>query len=833
MAIDLLEPKPCPDPQRDYMPESKEYITLLQIADTVPITGHRCSIVYTKEVTRCGFNSITYGTTKAATERRYDLAPSECRHAVVTGEITVHGRNYQILALGQPQVYSFYTHGGVARDGSCFASEGIWFDNSYEHYRVSITIEAIRGTADLSDGTAKFSNGLTADFHDGVVRDLFEGTIIWNTTIPDCEERTSTVYEGSAQAHRRIREPTQTPATTDQSQTSAHRRPIDWEDAVFIINNQGKEQFAGVVIREPTRVCDMLCHSTHIKGIVICISGEQPHVKNIETQLAFLHLRMNLDDLQRFSEIQHHLCRLERKSLYNKLQAIAGGRNPYALMDIATRGHRLYVAGAVAYIIKCKVIEATLTSYPNCTKEIPVTTGNASDVVHRFADPITKVLTDYPTVLPCSELMPVRWRIMDTWHCSYPQLRACHEQATQLEPQAIRLKRRDFTQGMGQGIYTDEMRAQHRSFQRAYDARDAVVAKISNTASSHQGKYEHYGGLGIALDQADMQTVTHSVGSWLFPIFPLVGEWWHFIAGGMLFIVIAKTIFGCAIRAAILYTERGCGCWILAAFWATLFMVARIPFEIVSHTTRHLFNRRGGRNDVDEEANMAHDNGDDDDDDDPPPPFQHQVHGFAALRRKLKMRASSNSSGQYWPACTHRVSGRRRSRRLGHSAASRLQQQQQLAQLLHYAPTGTAQQPPRPRSHNRQQQQRQDQPAPTYRQDEASTLTDYSDRDSQLTLTGQPSAAAAPPPSNYKPQQQQHDSSHTPAGRGLRRNGRPAASHSEPTSPAPPPQQTPPTTAANEQQQQQQQDAAAALQPPRRIGYYRGRYYHSDGSHCA
>jgi hypothetical protein len=119
MAIDLLEPKPCPDPQRDYMPESKEYITLLQIADTVPITGHRCSIVYTKEVTRCGFNSITYGTTKAATERRYDLAPSECRHAVVTGEITVHGRNYQILALGQPQVYSFYTHGGVARDGSC------------------------------------------------------------------------------------------------------------------------------------------------------------------------------------------------------------------------------------------------------------------------------------------------------------------------------------------------------------------------------------------------------------------------------------------------------------------------------------------------------------------------------------------------------------------------------------------------------------------------------------------------------------------------------------------------------------------------------------------
>jgi hypothetical protein len=149
------------------------------------------------------------------------------------------------------------------------------------------------------------------------VRDLFEGTIIWNTTIPDCEERTSTVYEGSAQAHRRIREPTQTPATTDQSQTSAHRRPINWEDAVFIINNQGKEQFAGVVIREPTRVCDMLCHSTHIKGIVICISGEQPHVqkmtfkpsfeqfeKNIETQLAFLHLRMNLDDLQRFSPLR-------------------------------------------------------------------------------------------------------------------------------------------------------------------------------------------------------------------------------------------------------------------------------------------------------------------------------------------------------------------------------------------------------------------------------------------------------------------------------------------------------------------------------------------------
>ena len=61
-----------------------------------PIRGYSCSATLTKEVTRCGFNSITYGTTHPVWGMRWPITPDECRLATETLSLMIEGRSYEI-----------------------------------------------------------------------------------------------------------------------------------------------------------------------------------------------------------------------------------------------------------------------------------------------------------------------------------------------------------------------------------------------------------------------------------------------------------------------------------------------------------------------------------------------------------------------------------------------------------------------------------------------------------------------------------------------------------------------------------------------------------------
>ena len=74
----------------------------------------------------------------------------------------------------------------------------------------------------------------------------------------------------------------------------------------------------------------------------------------------------------RFAQVQAELCAVEWKTLFNKLQAVAGGDNSYALLDIYGHGHQVYQAGAVVYVTKCIPVDIPRVEFKNCTQEVPV-----------------------------------------------------------------------------------------------------------------------------------------------------------------------------------------------------------------------------------------------------------------------------------------------------------------------------------------------------------------------------------------------------------------------------------------------------------------------------
>ncbi len=162
-----------------------------------------------------------------------------------------------------------------------------------------------------------------------------------------------------------------------------------------------------------------------IQGIAVCLlrDQEQPLPRTafkssfqqdqvgFQTQLSHRHISTNMRMYDRFELVLNDLCSVYRTVLHTKLQALSGASNDYSLVDILGKGHHVFSMGTVAYMASCIAVEAQKADFQNCTKEIPVRVGNKT----RFTDPFTYILTDFPTVLPCSDLTPVRWFIAGKW----------------------------------------------------------------------------------------------------------------------------------------------------------------------------------------------------------------------------------------------------------------------------------------------------------------------------------------------------------------------------------------------------------------------------------
>ncbi len=113
----------------------------------------------------------------------------------------------------------------------------------------------------------------------------------------------------------------------------------------------------------------------------------------------------------RFAIIQQDLCKLERRVLENALAILSRGGNRHALNNLVGPGHRVTVAGSVAYVTKCELVPVLRTDYRNWTQEIPILHNGT----HKFADPITYILSDYATVIPCDTITPARWFLDGEW----------------------------------------------------------------------------------------------------------------------------------------------------------------------------------------------------------------------------------------------------------------------------------------------------------------------------------------------------------------------------------------------------------------------------------
>jgi hypothetical protein len=130
--------------------------------------------------------------------------------------------------------------------------------------------------------------------------------------------------------------------------------------------------------------------------------------------------------------------------------------------------------------------------------------------------------------------------------------------------------------GLGKSIYTKKQLEEFATFQDSRGTRKAYLAETAELA--YMGRNEK-GEWGLALGTQAQLSLVDLVGMIFFPLYSVVGPLIFFfslllmVLGGLWLVV---TIF---LRVAIIIRYRGCGVWVLTAFWGTLFQLAVSPFN--------------------------------------------------------------------------------------------------------------------------------------------------------------------------------------------------------------------------------------------------------------
>jgi hypothetical protein len=284
---------------------------------------------------------------------------------------------------------------------------------------------------------------------------------------------------------------------------------------------------------------------------------------NLLTHMHFLHLSRGLGNFRRFEEFQEAVCQVERKGLFNKLQALASG-NKYAHHDIYGPGFQIYLAGPVAYVAQCIPVEARLYNPVNCTQQIPaeIRFKVHGNVTRKYANAQTMILQDFPTKVPCTRQYPPKWKIEDRWYCCFPTVQECNEAPTQLNLTYDHSFRsmRAILDGIKGGILTGTQLQGSRQLRQRAQCQEAIDHALAYTALYNSPNQVT---LGKPLDQTTMQKVAYVSAMMTTLFFSLFWWTWFYLSALMGLFTIIYYIFSVTLRMIGLWKKRGFGWWLL------------------------------------------------------------------------------------------------------------------------------------------------------------------------------------------------------------------------------------------------------------------------------
>jgi hypothetical protein len=300
---------------------------------------------------------------------------------------------------------------------------------------------------------------------------------------------------------------------------------------------------------------------------------------NLLTHMHFLHLSRGLGNFRRFEEFQEAVCQVERKGLFNKLQALASG-NKYALHHIYGPGFQIYLAGSVL----CRPVHPS-RGLPLRPSELHPTDSRGDRIGGAWeCDSEVRQGPDNPPGYPHESTLqrqyPPKWKIEDKWYCSYPIVRECNEAPTQLNLTYNHTfcSMKAIFDGIKGGILSTLKLQGSRLWRQLAQCQEAVAHALVYTALYNSPNQVI---LGEPLDQTTMRKVAFASAMMTTPFFALFGWTWFYLSALMGLFTIMNYIFSGTLRIIGLWKDRGFGWWLLGGLWAAMYNLL-LPTDVVA-----------------------------------------------------------------------------------------------------------------------------------------------------------------------------------------------------------------------------------------------------------
>jgi hypothetical protein len=433
----------CP-PHLAPEPQTSGVFSLVQKQTRSIAKGHKCQRVISKFTVVCSSNLIA-SHQRLATIPEIEIPEKvpveECQQLIRDGFFHgPDGREHRVK-IGTTGIFNFHTAGKEEVSGSTIVCEG-------EDVKLGDNI--ISGVAILEqvkialyDVTLRFSISGQSEVTE-VKEDHI--SIACNSYEHGCELDDRTYIWGALQD------------TTFQRINSFQAMVIHHQDQEVLIS---EEQKIRLVLGIARTVHGRDYRSTKFSNIYV-IAGDAEYLHPMTAD----HLKLTAwvaarDDylawaleqqiIRVASEIQQTQCTRTQDLARTQLSlAINSGGGLHNLL--LGENHYGTVWGETIFTFRCKPTTVKPRATKVCTKELAVAT---LDGMPRYLQPITRVLSDHPTVTPCSALMPAKYETdQGVWISATPILTVVSAPVKLLKrSHMFQLNHTDMTTG---GLYTNE-----------------------------------------------------------------------------------------------------------------------------------------------------------------------------------------------------------------------------------------------------------------------------------------------------------------------------------------------------------------------------------------
>ena len=619
-VIDVTQIGDCPDSERDFDAARNVTVAVIQRPVPIRIVAHRCRAWMEKTAHGCGDWHISYGSVTVEARAVFEVQKKdcfdmmrtrmwECKADVSNGCYAEHGSGPRKINIGIENTIDWVSRG--SHDDNFYCHDATFWryktktygkdTPAYEKTKVHLLVEYVYGALNLETKKVDFPKlGLFDVNYDEGVKDGGDlGYVYWQPEEHSCNKEHNIIAKGST---AQIYLPTR----------RHHAEP--YRDAIVLLEEDNR--VGGFLIKAPESKCLRGCFKTQVTSILLCLDevhqfsdslagvemGEPDPQTRAEMGVVVTYslFESKLWTQNKFRMITEKLCELSRGSWWSLISSTQqhnremdyllrkmDRQNPESTLSRkGDVGYNIITAAGAIIIEECPVVEVRLTTYDNCTENIPVRVAviDGEDEL-AFVDPVTRTLEPYPRVTICNDAYPSHFLVNGRWICSSPKYQACDEIPTKLAPDVSwedGVTMEDVA-SFKPTLYDEQTWTDAKNYRKAVHAREALIKELIMERTRH-GTAASGSGLGFSLGGISWEKFVAELNNHLWGPSTFIVRSLVFILAGVIVLMMLRWFLVTTLQICRYVAKRGPGFWILYALYNSIFVTFSVPQKILQAT---------------------------------------------------------------------------------------------------------------------------------------------------------------------------------------------------------------------------------------------------------